>query len=389
MKRLGLTGLLLLAALFCYCGKKGPIQAPLEKIPQPVAGLTLNQVGLELHLHWRLPTSYVDGSPMEAVSLLEVWRYEEEIEPQTVVETEALVDVQEEVPQATVPIPLTPGKMSSGAGLWLEFQAENFSDLQPDPEGAPQNFLFTYMIKKDDIGVKKLGFSVKTKDSKGRVSDFSSWAAVESLNVAAPPTGLKAEQSPQHIGLTWLAPEKNLAGSEPPEIKGYNLYRASGDETPQKLNRALITDPNYQDRSMIFGNCYVYRVRVVSRESSPLQESADSESVEIKAEDSFPPAAPRGLIAIASEDTISLSWDLNQESDLSVYLIWRKQVGADAFELLTPEGIDANTFMDGRIQKNSRYEYAVSALDQAGNESPRSKSVTAGIQRDRNADLPI
>jgi hypothetical protein len=379
MKRLVRTGLLFLAALSCFCGKKGPILPPLEKIPQTVAGLTLNQVGLELHLSWRLPTSYLDGSPIETVSLLEMWRYEEEIEPQVVTDTEAALDPEAEAPEAASQIPLTPEKMRSGAVLWQEFSADSFSDLQPDPEGAPQEFSFLYLLNKEDVGLKKLGFSVKVRDSKGRSSDFSSWAAVESLNTVAPPSGLKAELSPQHIRLTWQAPEKNLAGSEPPEIKGYNLYRVSGDEAPQMLNQSLVIEPNYEDKSIEFGTLYVYLVRAVSRESSPLQESADSEPMEIKAEDSFPPAAPKGLIAISSGGTISLSWDLNQESDLTGYKLWRRPVGADVFELLTPEGIDENTYTDSRIQKNIRYDYAVSALDRAGNESPRSKSVTAGI----------
>ncbi len=379
MKRLRQTGLLFLAVLSCFCGKKGPILPPLEKIPQTVSGLTLNQVGLELRLRWRLPSSYLDGSPIESVSLLEMWKYEETIEPQSGGETESAQDQEAETPEPLGQIPLTPEKMNSGAVLWLELPADRFSDLQPDPEGAPLDCSFSYLLDKEDVGLKRLGFSIKVRDSKGRFSDFSSWVVAESLNTAAPPVGLKAELSPLHIRLTWQAPEKDLVGNEPPEFKGYNLYRSSGDDTPQKLNQTLVTEPTYEDKSLVFGTRYVYLVRAVSRESSPLQESADSEPVEIKAEDSFPPAKPAGLIAIASGGSISLSWDLNRESDLAVYKVWRKPVGADIFELLTPEGIIENTFTDSGIQKNTRYDYAVSALDRTGNESPRSKSVTAGI----------
>ncbi len=379
MRRLSQTGLLLLAILSCFCGKKGPILPPLEKIPQTVTGLTLNQVGQELRLHWRLPTSYLDGSPIESVSLLEMWRYEETTEPLSGGETEAVQDKEAEAPEPESQIPLTPEKMSGGAVLWKEFPAESFSDLQPDPEGAPLDCVFSYQLDSEDIGSKRLGFSIKVRDSKGRFSDFSSWAVAESLITAAPPLGLKAELSPQHIKLTWQAPEKDLVGNENPEIKGYNLYRASGDETPLKLNQTLVTELNYEDKSLGFGIRYIYLVRAVSRESSPLQESGDSVSVEIAAEDSFPPAAPTGLIAISSGGTISLIWDLNRESDLAFYKVWRKPVDADVFELLTPEGIKENTFTDRGIQENFRYDYAVSALDRAGNESPRSKSVTAGI----------
>ena len=39
--------------------------------------------------------------------------------------------------------------------------------------------------------------------------------------------------------------------------------------------------------------------------------------------DTFPPAPPKGLVAVASEGAINLIWDANAETDLAGYLVLR------------------------------------------------------------------
>ena len=76
MKRICLIGITAVLALFCSCGKKGPILPPLVKIPKAVETAALAQIGTEFHLSWRLPTSYLDGSPIEKIEVLEIWIFE-------------------------------------------------------------------------------------------------------------------------------------------------------------------------------------------------------------------------------------------------------------------------------------------------------------------------
>jgi fibronectin type 3 domain-containing protein len=47
---------------------------------------------------------------------------------------------------------------------------------------------------------------------------------------------------------------------------------------------------------------------------------------------------------------------------------------------LTPEPIRENTYNDSIVEKNKRYYYAITALDESGNESPKSKSVSEVIK---------
>ena len=96
-----------------------------------------------------------------------------------------------------------------------------------------------------------------------------------------------------------------------------------------------------------------------------------------------------GARTIAGEDIISLSWDRSRESDLASYRVWRRPAGAGEYELLTPEGSKETSYTDSLASRNTRYEYVVTALDQKGNESRRSDSVTAIITGGSHEDLPI
>ena len=76
MKRICLFGITALLALFRSCGKNGPLMLPLVKIPKAVETPSLAQIGTEFHLRWILPTSYLDGSPIEKIEALEIWIFE-------------------------------------------------------------------------------------------------------------------------------------------------------------------------------------------------------------------------------------------------------------------------------------------------------------------------
>ncbi len=98
------------------------------------------------------------------------------------------------------------------------------------------------------------------------------------------------------------------------------------------------------------------------------------------AKDIFAPAVPSGLVSIATEDFISISWDANLEKDLAGYRVWRKMEGEDEYILLTTLPIQENAFNDTNVAKKKRYYYAVTAQDKSGNESPKSESVSQAIK---------
>src|SRR5204863_10184744 len=90
------------------------------------------------------------------------------------------------------------------------------------------------------------------------------------------------------------------------------------------------------------------------------------ESAAVVPKDVFPPAAPANLQAIAGLNTIELTWERNTEPGLKNYRVYRdNQVLADA--------VDAPSFSDRQVTPGQKYRYVVTALDQAGNDSTRSR----------------
>jgi len=68
----------LVLLFFSFCGKKGPIQAPLVKFPQKIENLNAVQRGDKVILVWANPTTYSDGSPITGTFEVELWLVEEE-----------------------------------------------------------------------------------------------------------------------------------------------------------------------------------------------------------------------------------------------------------------------------------------------------------------------
>jgi fibronectin type 3 domain-containing protein len=184
------------------------------------------------------------------------------------------------------------------------------------------------------------------------------------------------------IKIEWKTPEENTDLSTPPNVVGYNVYRESGDEQFHRINTVLIKETEFTDRDFVYNVTYRYYVRASATQSSPYTESENSNVSEILAVDTLVPLAPTGLVAIAGEDFVSLSWDANKESDLSGYRVWRRSDLRDEFLALTEELIAENVYTDSTVEKDQRYFYAITALDANGNESQRSEAVSVVLERE-------
>ena len=93
--------------------------------------------------------------------------------------------------------------------------------------------------------------------------------------------------------------------------------------------------------------------------------------------DTFPPEAPGGVIAVASDAAISLVWDANTERDLAGYMVLRGRVPGATLAPLTAAPIEETTYRDVTVDAGVSYEYAVQAVDRATppNLSPMSERV--------------
>jgi hypothetical protein len=90
--------------------------------------------------------------------------------------------------------------------------------------------------------------------------------------------------------------------------------------------------------------------------------------------DTFPPAAPRSLQAIAGSGVINLIWEANTEPDLAGYLVLRGEAPGDTLQAVTSAPVSVTTYRDETVKPGTRYVYAVVAVDRATtqNVSPQS-----------------
>jgi len=363
-RRTSLLILLFAGAISASCGKKGPLAPPFVRTPQTVQDLSLFQKGNEVILSWSNPADYVDGNPMREVSEVEVWMAEE-------ARTEAR-------PAAK----LTAEEFENKAKLLVRLQKSRLASLlQRGTESA--KFFYAYPVEPEKIGRTVLVFALKVKDEKRRASEFSEPVSLQLLSSPSPLQDVQVNVLAQYIEVRWEIAAAEPAKAAPLKTVGYNVYRSTGEEVPTRLNESPVMANEYRDMNFSFGTTYRYFVRAVASDLVPPIESLDSNVVEILAKDSFPPAPPTGLTIIAGTSFIALSWEANKEPDLGGYRVWRREAGQADFVLLGSLPATESSYSDSAVEKNRRYDYAITALDDVGNESQKSGVVSGLVRGDR------
>ncbi len=198
--------------------------------------------------------------------------------------------------------------------------------------------------------------AVRAWGRKGRPAEWSRPLAFRVVAPLARPAALKAEAAPEGVRLSW----------EGPRGAAFRVLR--GD-----VEVAIAEAPRWVDATAQYGKACQYAVQAFLKSGDSLAESEMSETVSITPEDRFPPAAPAGLSAVATVRSIELSWERSTEADLKGYRLYRSAEGG-AWERIG-ELLEVPAASDRALEAGRRYRYAVTAVDQKGNESPRSPPV--------------
>lgn len=91
--------------------------------------------------------------------------------------------------------------------------------------------------------------------------------------------------------------------------------------------------------------------------------------VEVEVQKDTAPFPPRGVCSITGDGEVIVYWLLNQEDDIAGYVIYRSLNEISDYEEIGTVGSETTSFTDTKVQNGTTYFYAVSAFDQAGNES--------------------
>ena len=133
--------------------------------------------------------------------------------------------------------------------------------------------------------------------------------------------------------MTWDYPESGKkADSEADEKtdrkgEGFNVYRwPKGSTIPVvPLNLAPIPEKRFEERTLAYGKKYCFAVTVLRTGPLGQIEGYPSKGICFTPRDTYPPAAPKGLIAMTGRGYIKLLWDLSPDADFGGFNLYRKK----------------------------------------------------------------
>jgi hypothetical protein len=357
--------------LLMACGTPRPPLPPSLELPVPVTDLRGSRKADKVTLVWTVPGKTTDKTNLRKLGPTLVCRSFEV----AINRCDPVGTVQpSELP---APKPAPPGKSTD----------KNKSAT------APVLATYTDTLTARLEGFNPTGFAtyaVQTQNTDLRAAGLSNQIQIPLVPILPPPSDLSAKVTSDGVTLTWtgVLPEIQLPGVS----YFYRIYRrdvatkAAG--IAGEMPVVLAAQPKFLDSAMEWQKTYDYRITVVStltmsRASAYQVEGDDSPPLRVKVVDIFPPAAPNGLQAAGSgegqQPFIDLSWAPNSEADLAGYYVYRRQGTADWMKI-TAEPVKTPIFRDSDVIRGTQYQYAVSAVDLRGNESPRSEQTSETIQ---------
>lgn len=332
----------------------------------------------------------------------------------------------------TPPIPVPPGvdrgttavvreTLSADAMVAVELPAEQ-PRSEGEEAGEAEGFVpIGPLVVPPPTEMPQRHYFVVGVSPRGRKSAPSTPIAVPLETVASAPSAPKVDYTEASISVQWEPPADartaTLAAPTPPaaakpagnrtpdgvepapapqpplparslgfstEATLYHLYEVSSNASPADpyaitlpapLTPAPVAVTEWAIAGVTFGVQRCFEVRPVDKVGAATVIGPASPATCITITDTFAPAAPRSLAAIAGSGSINLIWDANTEKDVAGYLVLRAEAPSDVLQPITQEPVAAATYRDATVTPGARYVYSVVAVDSAGNRSAESNRI--------------
>ncbi len=353
------------------CGAPGDPVPPSTPVPVAIKDLTAHQAGDGVQLSFTLPSNSISGEKLSAPPAIEILR--------GTVKPDGSVDSKTFRVVYTIPGALVDNYRADDRVHFTDPIAPE--ETKSHPGGA-------------------VAYVVRTRASQKRTSADSNVVLLRVFSVPAPIASVEARVTESAVELSWPVPTGTAAGQPVSTVTGYRIYRSeihpsAPASSPQDLPPgkaesyatplASSETNNYRDGSVVFDHTYVYIVRSVIQVEGNELESSDSQPATVTPRDTFPPAAPQGLVAALLPGSVlgtvlaDLSWSINLETDLAGYRVYRSEQEGTGGRLLTPDLLPTPAVRDTSVEPGHRYWYTVTAVDRAGNESAPGAPVVVDV----------
>ena len=414
-----LLGLLAAAA----CGSRASPLPPLRIVPATITPFVATHVGDRVYLEFTVPEQDSDGTTPGDIVRVEVYAVTTQPDPERPaapvgddwLEAATLVGELLVTPPGAPPPPAAgEGGLVGAAPIVVQGDEATVVErltseaLEPvvigepdeaepdeDLEAAPARPLPLVSPPIPPPPVRSyVAFGIS---SRGRMGDPSPVATVPIVAPPGPPPGLPAvSYTEEAVEVQWreprtfrrpvqaaavpptLASTTDLGGAPPSDYVVYDHADADPDRAlPEPLGPPA-REGSFTHEDVTFGETRCYAIRVVDYvETTPIQGPASLTTC-VELTDTFPPATPMGLIAVADGSGISLVWDPNNEADLAGYVVLRGRASDATLQRLTAEPVTATAYQDTEVTPGERYVYRLTALDTAvpPNVSASSEPVT-------------
>ncbi|UCE37654.1 MAG: BNR-4 repeat-containing protein [Thermoplasmata archaeon] len=101
--------------------------------------------------------------------------------------------------------------------------------------------------------------------------------------------------------------------------------------------------------------------------------------------DTIKPAAPaKPSLKVKGSDKIEISWSKVDDPDVANYRVYRRKSPDDPWEMVHEGDADTTSYTDSDLSPDTTYYYAITAVDDAGNESPYSTAASAKTEEEES-----
>ena len=355
---------LLAAAL--ACGKKGDPRPPLRPTPATITGLRLAQRGDQVEIRFTAPRASTDGARLPVLDI-ELLVAQEDGDFAKVARVRRFKAAPGEVLTETEPLP--------AAGTTLRAAARALAKGHKGNVAEPTRLVVVPPLVAPAALSAQLASEGVALAWQGEVP-----APLPTPEPTPTPTPTPPPPTPAATPSSALPPPTPEPKATPtpkptpePFTPGFFVYRRSAGGTyADPLLPTATVERAFVDRSAQPGESWCYTLRAVAAADV---ESAASNEACIEVKDVLAPAAPTGVAALAREEGIEVSWSPSPEADLLAYRVYRADRGAFARVAEVP--VSETTFLDTEAPGGNLLRYRVTAVDRAGNESPRSSFAEA------------